>query len=105
MGRSAKLHKRVVGLPLLPIYLPGSCSSFQKKTKSNSNPSSNSAASSSSQPQAAAAQAKKKASLKSKAKGGKSEGPVLGGADYVSLLMGGRRKAKEEAMKLPVSED
>ncbi|KAJ3525968.1 hypothetical protein NMY22_g10356 [Coprinellus aureogranulatus] len=82
MGRSAKLHKRVVGLPLLPICLPGSSSSSQKKTKSNSNPSSNSAASSSSQPQAAAAQAKKKANLKSKAKGGKSEGLVLGGADY-----------------------
>jgi hypothetical protein len=26
---------------------------------------------------------------------------VLGGADYVSLLLGGRKKAKAEAEKLP----
>lgn len=48
--------------------------------------------------------AQKKASRKSKlgkGKGGKSEGPILGGADYVTLMMGGRRKAEEEAKKLP----
>lgn len=48
--------------------------------------------------------AQKKASRKSKlgkGKGGKSEGPVLGGADYVTLMLGGRRKAEEEAKKLP----
>ena len=33
--------------------------------------------------------------------GSGSDGRVLGGADYVELMMGGRRKAKEEAMKLP----
>lgn len=38
-------------------------------------------------------------------KGGKNEGPVLGGADYVTLMMGGRRKAREEAIKLPEDED
>ena len=30
---------------------------------------------------------------------------MLGGADYVSLLLGGRRKAQEEAEKLPRDED
>lgn len=30
-------------------------------------------------------------------------GPVLGGADYVSLMMGGRRKARDEAERLPRS--
>lgn len=52
--------------------------------------------------------AQKKATRKSRvanAKGGKSEGPVLGGADYVTLMLGGRRKAQEEAAKLPREED
>jgi hypothetical protein len=47
--------------------------------------------------------AKKKAGLKDKTKSktaGKVDGSVLGGADYVSLMMGGRKKAKEEAAKL-----
>ncbi|KAH8085406.1 hypothetical protein BXZ70DRAFT_1011851 [Cristinia sonorae] len=50
---------------------------------------------------------KKKASLKAKTKLRKpgSEGHVLGGADYVELMMGGRRKAREEAAKLPRDED
>lgn len=48
--------------------------------------------------------AQKKTSRKSKlgkGKASKSEGPVLGGADYVTLMLGGRRKAEEEAKKLP----
>lgn len=48
--------------------------------------------------------AQKKASRKSKlgkGKRGKIEGPILGGADYVTLMLGGRRKAEEEAKKLP----
>ena len=45
---------------------------------------------------------KKKANLKSKAtKRKEGDGPVLGGADYVELMMGSRRKAREEAQKLP----
>jgi hypothetical protein len=47
--------------------------------------------------------AKKKVNLKDKTKGksaGEGNGKVLGGADYVSLMMGGRRKAKTEAGKL-----
>jgi hypothetical protein len=62
------------------------------------------ASSSSIQPQVQAA--KKRASLKEKT--AKEKGPgksksnrVLGGADYVTLLIGGRRKADEEAKKLP----
>jgi len=49
--------------------------------------------------------AKKRSTLKGKATKDKNSSNtgdgVLGGADYVSLLMGGRRKAKEEAQKLP----
>lgn len=54
---------------------------------------------------AAAASAKKRG-LKAKAvstkRGPGQEGHVLGGADYVNLMMGSRKRAKEEAMKLPV---
>lgn len=46
---------------------------------------------------------KKRVGLKAKA--GKrrkdAEGPVLGGADYVELMFGGRKKAMAEAAKLP----
>jgi hypothetical protein len=47
--------------------------------------------------------ARKRADLKSKSKSSrKATGEhVLGGADYVTLLMGGRKKAAEEALKLP----
>jgi hypothetical protein len=38
-------------------------------------------------------------------KGGSSDGHVLGGADYVDLHMGSRRRAREEAAKLPQSQD
>lgn len=45
---------------------------------------------------------KKKANLKSKAtKRKEGDGPILGGADYVSLMMGSRKKARQEAAKLP----
>lgn len=47
--------------------------------------------------------AKKKSNLKDKTRTTRKDhdGPVLEGVDYVSLMMGGRRKAKEEAGKLP----
>jgi hypothetical protein len=47
--------------------------------------------------------ARKKSGLKAKGTakgGGDSSGPVLGDVDYVALMMGGRRKAREEASKL-----
>ncbi|EPQ51038.1 hypothetical protein GLOTRDRAFT_49381 [Gloeophyllum trabeum ATCC 11539] len=54
------------------------------------------------EPAVTAAFSRKKANLKDKAgKRKSSDGPVLGGADYVDLMMGGRRKAKVEAAKLP----
>ncbi|KAF9221588.1 hypothetical protein BS17DRAFT_757567 [Gyrodon lividus] len=96
MGRSAKFHKRV------------------KKTASSSNAQSRPAVPESRTKTSAAVgnasssvqSAKKRSDLKSKVKarpGTKSvEGEhVLGGADYVTLLLGGRRKAAEEALKLP----
>ncbi|KAI0366662.1 hypothetical protein BV20DRAFT_1055491 [Pilatotrama ljubarskyi] len=84
MGRSAKLHK--------PTSSAGSTAVSQPAPK----------------PKAVAAaptpkEQKKRAGLKAKAKTHKREGdgPVLGGADYVELMLGSRRKAKEEAAKLP----
>ncbi|KAF8645164.1 hypothetical protein AX16_007992 [Volvariella volvacea WC 439] len=53
--------------------------------------------------------AKKKASLKAKAtkssQNNSQEKGVLGGADYVTLMMGGRRKAKAEAALLPKEDE
>ncbi|KAF5360875.1 hypothetical protein D9756_005010 [Leucocoprinus leucothites] len=87
MGKSAKLHKRV-----------------PKKLKSSSQSSSHASASVQNQVQ----NSQKKALRKNKAasaKTGRAEGPVLGDADYVTLMMGGRRKAREEATKLPQDQD
>ncbi|KAJ3764383.1 hypothetical protein EV360DRAFT_77486 [Lentinula raphanica] len=91
MGRSAKIHKRV-----------------SKKVKSSANNLNQVPSQTEQQLQAS----KKKATLKEKSKQASSAkinnegsirqgGHVLGGADYVSLLMGGRRKAREEGAKLP----
>ncbi|KAL0575297.1 hypothetical protein V5O48_006674 [Marasmius crinis-equi] len=95
MGRSAKLHKRV-----------------SKKTKAPGSSTASTPKMSSSQGQAPQVQhAKKKANLKEKSKAtsqqsNRSEGEhVLGDVDYVSLMMGGRRKAKEEAAKLTAMEE
>ena len=77
----------------------------QKKIKSSSTPL-GSTTSGTSTVHAQAQAAKKRAGLKDKAsarrKGDSTPGDnVLGGADYVSLLLGGRKKAKEEGGKLP----
>jgi hypothetical protein len=58
-----------------------------------------------SKPSETIAAAKKKANARAKAPKQKSDGPILGGADYVTIAMGGRRKANEEAKKLPISDD
>ncbi|KAI5119202.1 hypothetical protein M0805_004457 [Coniferiporia weirii] len=88
MGRSAKLHKRV------------------KKTASSvsQTPKASVPGPSTASKVQAAAGAKRKAGLKDKAaakRGAGDGGHVLGGADYVDLMMGSRRRAQEEARKLP----
>ncbi|KAF7298835.1 hypothetical protein MIND_00831200 [Mycena indigotica] len=81
MGKSAKLHKRT-----------------QKKTaKTASNP----GATVVNKPHAQAQTAKKKAVLKQGQKSKASTSHVLGGADYVDLMMGSRKRAREEAARLP----
>ncbi|KAG8712067.1 hypothetical protein FRC08_015077 [Ceratobasidium sp. 394] len=90
MGKSAKLHKRK----------GKTTSSFAAQTQSQTNPSV-------SQPQAdKASDSKKKAEkskLKPKTKSTRREGHILEGADYVTLMMGGRAKARQE-LKLPLPE-
>jgi len=93
MGRSAKLHKRVhksANASSQPPPAQAAQSQPAVTRKTTSTPSS-----------------KKRKDLKSKAarqikEDGKSG--VLGGADYVTLMLGGRRKAKEEAKRLPPPE-
>ncbi|KAI0338878.1 hypothetical protein BDW22DRAFT_654491 [Trametopsis cervina] len=86
MGRNAKFLKKVKK----PSAQHGNSGAAQKPAASSTSP-------------AAPSAQKKKAGLKAKSfkRKGDSEGHVLGGADYVALMMGSRRKAREEAAKLP----
>jgi len=89
MGKSAKLHKRT------PKNL---------KKPSTGASSSTAAVIVGGGSQAQAQNSRKKAGLKQKVanRGTANQGThVLGGADYVSLMMGSRKKAREEAAKLP----
>jgi len=81
MGKSAKLHKRLK-----------KTASSHSKPLPTANPS-----------QTQVQTAKKKATQKQKA-GKSAGGHVLGGADYVDIMMGSRKRAREEATKLPASE-
>ncbi|CEL60213.1 hypothetical protein RSOLAG1IB_09451 [Rhizoctonia solani AG-1 IB] len=92
MGKSAKLHKRPRKGKV--------ASSSTSHAKSQSNP-----VAPSTQSQPTKPKADKAKRLKSKPSTSGRDGHVLGGADYVTLMMGGRAKAKEEALKLPVDED
>ncbi|KAF8073878.1 hypothetical protein FPV67DRAFT_1666626 [Lyophyllum atratum] len=86
MGKSAKLHKRV------------------KKVKSGAGSSAAVAPAGSTSHVVQAA--KKRSTLQGKAAktaSGSSKDGLLGGADYVDLMMGSRKKAKQEAKKLPSS--
>ncbi|KAF8270829.1 hypothetical protein EI94DRAFT_704071 [Lactarius quietus] len=105
MGKSAKVHKRTVSAssPYGTVPHTYACThSSQRKIVSGASlttPSSKPA------PVAQASAAKKKAS-KGRAKrprpsGTGGSGPVLGGADYVDILLGSRRREREEAQKLP----
>ncbi|KAI6147150.1 hypothetical protein BKA82DRAFT_163419 [Pisolithus tinctorius] len=95
MGRSAKVHKRVKQMKK-PQLQPAPPPEPKPKLKSSA-PASTEIQS-----------AKKRSDLRSKVKNkgksiakGADGGHVLAGADYVTLMMGGRRKAAEEALKLP----
>ncbi|KAH9049869.1 hypothetical protein EDB84DRAFT_837813 [Lactarius hengduanensis] len=89
MGKSAKAHKRT------------------RKTASGASTALTTPPSKQPAPVAVASAAKKKASTrKGKAKrprpsGAGGSGPVLGGADYVDIMFGSRRREREEAQKLP----
>ncbi|KAI0035201.1 hypothetical protein K488DRAFT_83284 [Vararia minispora EC-137] len=91
MGRTAKVCKRT------------------KKTASSAQKNLAGDAPSARPEQTVVAIAAKKIGLKSKAAVHKrrpgTEGRVLGGADYVDIMMGGRKKAREEATKLPPSDE
>ncbi|KAI0915698.1 hypothetical protein AcV5_003548 [Taiwanofungus camphoratus] len=89
MGRSAKLHKRT---------------SQQKKTTSVALPDVLHPPLKLSTAVPTPHEQKKRAGLKAKAgkrRNNDAGGPLLGGADYVDLMLGGRRKANGEAAKLP----
>ncbi|CAE6509224.1 unnamed protein product [Rhizoctonia solani] len=92
MGRSAKVHKRPRKGKV--------ASSSTSHAKSQSNP-----VAPPPQPQPTKSKADKTKKFKTKSSANGWEGHVLGGADYVTLMMGGRAKAKEEALKLPVDDD
>ncbi|KAH7325218.1 hypothetical protein B0J17DRAFT_237405 [Rhizoctonia solani] len=91
MGKSAKLHKR----PRKNKVTSSSASHAKSQSNQVAPPP---------QPQLTKAKADKARKLKSKPSMSNEEGHVLGGADYVTLMMGGRAKAREEALKLPVDD-
>lgn len=100
MGKNAKVHKRLVSscnVRQVSMLMP-SATLQNKKAASRINSGTGGPSSSHTQVQVA----KQKAGQKDKRNKSTRtrEGGVLGGADYVSLMMGGRRKAKKEAQKL-----
>lgn len=109
MGRSAKFHKRTVSRhpPCSKRELTESSQQKQKKSTSAPTATALQVSGKASATQSAVQEQKKRANLKAKAiKPRKdAQGPVLGGADYVELMLGSRRKAMEEAAKLPQDEE
>ncbi|KIM63365.1 hypothetical protein SCLCIDRAFT_117548 [Scleroderma citrinum Foug A] len=96
MGKSAKLHKRMTKTSSSQHHVP--LPEHKPKPKSSAPTTTETAIES----------AKKRADLRSKVKSrgksgskGADGGYVLGQADYVTLMMGGRRRVAEEALKLP----
>jgi len=85
MGKSAKFLKRVK----------------KPKTKPSTAVTPNASSSSTTQPQVQAAKKRENLKKKTALKASPKSKGVLGGADYVTLLMGGRRKVEIEAKKLP----
>ena len=104
MGRSAKFLKKVSYHKYQADAHSCIHADFQvKKTAGTTQRISSIASQKPSTAPSAPVEQKKKSNLKSKAQRRKSgsEGYVLEGADYVELLMGSRKKAREEAAKLP----
>ncbi|KIJ62616.1 hypothetical protein HYDPIDRAFT_114274 [Hydnomerulius pinastri MD-312] len=99
MGRSAKVHKRTKKTTT-PSHAQRKPAAPEPKSKSGI-----ASADASSSVQSAKRRADLKAKVKAKPGAKTADGEhVLGGADYVTLLMGGRRRAAEEALKLPREE-
>ncbi|KAB5589456.1 hypothetical protein CTheo_7110 [Ceratobasidium theobromae] len=91
MGKSAKVHKRPRKGKV--------ASSSTSHAKSQSNPVAPAPLVQPPKPKPGKAR-----KLKSQSSSGGEDGYVLGGADYVTLMLGGRAKAKEEARKLPADD-
>lgn len=109
MGKSAKVHKRAVRPSSLRDTSLLTYSRVHSQRKTASGGASLTAPPSKLTPIAVASAAKKKASTRStkgrakrpRPSGAAGSGPVLGGADYVDILLGSRRREREEAKKLP----
>lgn len=95
MGKSAKLYKRGVCSSEYICFMCFNLDLQHKKPKTPGVTPTSATAPVAQQ----VANAKKKRAKAAPPRTDKS-GPVLGGADYVSVMMGGRRKAKEEIAKL-----
>jgi len=126
MGRSAKLHKRAKRPAGANIAFSTSSSSTKTLHRDN-DPSTTTtlpAVTRQLSAQDEVSSAKKKAGLKAKVRAkvkaktkpvsgepslpsssGTTTEYVLGGADYVELMMGSRKRAREEAAKLPTDSD
>lgn len=110
MGKSAKVHKRTVRTfpPFHARLSPHAYASIHPSQKKTASGASLTTPPSKPTPVVEASAAKKKASTRNKGRvkrprppGAGESGPVLGGADYVDMLLGSRRREREEAQKLP----
>jgi hypothetical protein len=130
MGKSAKVHKRSVRPPQnlpyriknkqqslllfhsiptaayyhLLINLPPSRTQQKKRTSNAGTSTTPTPAVQAAASVASAAKKKDKLNKRAKLRSGSStggHGHVLGGADYVDMMMGSRRREREEALKLP----
>ncbi|EIM86121.1 uncharacterized protein STEHIDRAFT_111654 [Stereum hirsutum FP-91666 SS1] len=111
MGKSAKFHKRskkiasssAGGGSTKPEAVASAKKRASLKDKATTKPSPSNPAKSSAPASTVKAQNVNGSAKRKPGDGG--EGHILGGADYVTLMMGSRRKAREEAKKLPRDEE
>ncbi|KAN0123458.1 hypothetical protein V8E52_002790 [Russula decolorans] len=98
MGKSAKIHKRTkkqtsnAGTSTTPTSKPAAVHTAAAAAAA--------ASVSSAAKKAKLKKGNKRVKLRSTATGA-TGGHVLGGADYVDIMMGSRRRGREEALKLP----